>query len=139
MPDSTGSQPITEYRIVQQMRTVTGFVNDGVTVDETDRFELTAIIRTGTTTETVDQIRRWTAESLKFYDDEASSYEFRGEEFFYHLQVKQDGKFRTIKSLKPAMEPYQGDDCGDTEEVEVVYDGCPNCGSHCCNTSDCQQ
>lgn len=111
-----------EWRIVQKIRAVTGTVEFAGTVDETDREDLSHIIRTGITDASLEQIRRWTAESIGFYDDQASSYELGDEEYLYYLQVKQEGKFRNVKSLKPAMLPDQDDGYDDEGDDYVSTD-----------------
>lgn len=107
-----------DYRIVQKVRTVTGTIKFAGTVDETDREDISAIVRTGTTVKTPEQIRRQTALSLGFYDDEAAPYEGGNEEYLYYLQTFQDGKWRDLKSLQPV--PYPDDE--DEDENPLAGD-----------------
>jgi hypothetical protein len=116
-----------QYRIVQKTRTVTGISQSNGTVDETDREDISAIVRTGTMTKTPEQIGRQTASSLEFYDDEAATYEYGSEEYLYYLQTFQDGKWCDVKSLRPA--PYPEDDEEDEEDEDSLA-GDIDDGSH---------
>lgn len=103
-----------QYRIVQKIRIVTGTIQFAGTVDETDREEISAIVRTGTMAKTPEQIGRQTALSLKFYDDEAATHEGGNEEYLYYLQTFQEGKWCDLKSLRPV--PYPDDEEDEDED-----------------------
>lgn len=110
-----------QYRIVQKIRTVTGVTAFSGTVDETDREDISAVVRTGTLCKTPEQIARQTATSLEFCEDEASLHEGGNDDYMYYLQTLQDGRWCDVKSLRPV--PYLDDEDGEDPLTGDTDDG----------------
>ncbi len=108
------------FRIVQKVRTVTGIIRFAGTVDETDREDISAIVRTVTTTKSLDQIKRLTAATLELYSEDL--YEGDNQEYLYYLQILQDGTWRTVKQLYPGRYPDSDDDYDDEDPLKGDLD-----------------